>query len=189
MSLFRSAFVLAASAAVAVFVSGCSTTAPTFQPSIANVSTLKAAGSTPVAVGAFTVQAGLKTATSIQLRAADMTTDKGSYAQYLADALKSELDLAKRLDPKATIEITGVLLKNDIAAGGFSTNSGEVEARFIVRRDGQVKYEKTKRGTAEWEGSFAGATAIPKAAQQYPVLVQNMLAALYADADFVAAIR
>ena len=31
--------------------------------------------------------------------------------------------------------------------------------------------------------------ASPKAAQQYPVLVQNMLAALYADADFVAAIR
>jgi hypothetical protein len=64
-----------------------------------------------------------------------------------------------------------VLLKNVINAGGMSTNSGEIEAqlRRAPRRAG--RYEKTKRATSEWESSFAGAVAIPKAQQQYPVLV------------------
>ena len=43
------------------------------------------------------------------------------------------------------VEISGQLLKNDIAAGGISTNSGEVEARFVVKNDGVQRYDKVQR--------------------------------------------
>jgi predicted small lipoprotein YifL len=180
-----------ASAILALAVmTGCATKAPTYQPSIDNVNALKKAGNAPAAVGAFTVQANAKGGSSISLRAAEMTPPAGgTYAAYLAEALKTELELAQRLGPKASIEISGVLLKNNIDAGGISTNSGEIEAQFSVRRDGKLKFDKTKRATGQWESSFAGAVAIPKAQQQYPLLVQSLLGALYADPEFQAAIR
>lgn len=103
--------------------------------------------------------------------------------------MKTELDLARRLDPKATVEITGVLLKNDISAGGLARNSAEIEARFVVRRDGQVSFDKVMRGATDWESSFLGSIAIPRAQQQYPVLVQLLLQSLYRDAQFQSAIR
>lgn len=168
---------------------GCAVKANSYQPSIANVSVLNK-GSAKVAVGEFTVQAGAVGGATISLRGNSMTApDTADYAGYLAAALKTELDMAKRLDPKANIQVSGVLLKNDIAAGGISTNSGEVEARFVVKRDGKVTFDKTKRSADQWESSFAAAIAIPKAQQQYPVLVQKLLAALYADADFQSALR
>ncbi len=103
--------------------------------------------------------------------------------------MKAELDLARRLDPNALIEITGALLKNEISADGLARNSGEIEPRFVVRRDGQAKFDKVMRGATEWEGSFLGCIAIPRAQQQYPVLVQRLLQSLYSDAQFQSAIR
>jgi hypothetical protein len=168
---------------------GCATKAPPYQPSIDNVTVLKKSATTGASVGAFAVQAGAKGGASLSLRAAEMTPPAGTYADYLAGALKAELELAQRLNPKATIDISGLLVKNNIDAGGISTNSGEIEAQFIVRRDGAVRFDKVKRASSQWESSFAGAVAIPKAQQQYPLLVQSLLAALYADADFQAATR
>jgi hypothetical protein len=189
MRLQRILSLVVAVAALAL-TTGCATKAPPYQPSIDNVGALKKTGSKATSVGTFGTQPGAPGATSIQLRAAQMTPPNGgTYAQYIEEALKAELDLAKRLDPKANIVITGVLVKNIINAGGISKNDGEIEARFTVRRDGQVRFEKVKRSSAEWESSFVGNIAIPKAAQQYPVLVQSLLGALYADPDFQAAVR
>jgi len=186
----RRLFSVAVAAAALALMTGCATKAPPYQPSIDNVNTLKKTGASVAGVGTFGTQPGAPGATSIQVRASEMTPPAGgAYAQYIEEALKTELELSKRLDPKANVVITGVLLKNVINAGGMSTNNGEIEARFVVRRDGQVRYEKTKRATSEWESSFAGAVAIPKAVQQYPVLVQLLLGQLFADADFQAAIR
>jgi hypothetical protein len=189
VNLRRLSALAAASVALALST-GCALQAPVYQPSIDNVGLLKKAGAAPVAVGAFTVQAGGEGMTDLSLRTSTMTPPAGSnYADYLASALKQELDMARRLDPKVNIEISGVLLKNVVSAGGISRNDGEIEARFVVRRDGQIRFDKIKRGAAEWESSFAGAVAIPKAQQQYPVIVQSLLAALYTDAEFQAATR
>jgi hypothetical protein len=184
-------FVLLAAALVALAgTTGCAVKANNYQPSISNVGLLNKSGTAKVAAGDFTVQSGAVGGTTISLRTSSMTPpDTADYAAYLANALKSELDLAKRLDPKASIQVTGTLLKNDIAAGGISKNSGEIEARFVVRREGAVVFDKTKRATDEWESSFAAAIAIPKAQQQYPSLVQKLLEALYSDADFQGALR
>ena len=172
-----------------VFLVGCASPAPRYQPLLDNVEIIKRA-SGPVALGAFTVKPGAANATSIGIRASSMVSSVGAdYAAYLADALKQELELAGKLDPKSKVEISGVLLKNDITAAGMSTNSGEIEAAFVVKRDGVVKYQKSKRGELSWESSFAGAIAIPKAQQQYPLIVQELLAQLLADPEFTAALK
>ena len=170
-------------------LSGCAMTTPSYSPSIDNVEVIKRSAA-PVALGAFTVQSGLSSGASIGLRGNAMNSSVGGdYAAYLAEALRLELSLAGKLDPKSRIVITGLLLKNDIAAGGFSTNSGEIEARFTVTRDGQQRYAKAHRAEMSWESSFVGAVAIPKAVQQYPLMVQKLIGQLLADPEFSAALK
>ncbi|EHR72647.1 hypothetical protein BurJ1DRAFT_3844 [Burkholderiales bacterium JOSHI_001] len=173
---------------LATLLSGCALQAPRYQPSIDNVEAIKKAG-VKANVGAFTVAPGATGGSSISLRGNTMSAPTGDYAAYLADALKQELTLAGGLDLKASVEVGGVLVKNDIAAGGMSTNSGEIEARFVVRSGSQVRYDATQRVDLSWESSFVGAVAIPKAQQQYPVLVQKLIGKLLADPQFLAALR
>jgi hypothetical protein len=176
--------------AAALAMQGCAITSAPYQPSIDNVELMKKAGPRTMALGSFTVQAGAPGATAIGLRGASMNSSVGAdYAAYLADALKQELVLAGKLDPKSDLVIAGTLLKNDIAAGGISTNSGEIEARFVVRSGGAVRYDAVKRADASWESSFAGAIAVPKAQQQYPQLVAQLLNKLMSDPQFIAALR
>lgn len=180
---------LVAAAVTAVVLSGCAVQAGRYQPSLDNVETLKKSVP-PVVLGAFTVQPGATGAQSISLRGNSMNSPVGAdYAAYLADALKQELTMAGKLDAASKLEISGVLVKNDIAAGGISTNSGEIEARFIVKNNGQQRFDKVKRVESSWESSFVGAIAIPKAQQQYPLIVQKLVGALLADADFQAALK
>jgi hypothetical protein len=113
----------------------------------------------------------------------------GSYAHYLAEALKQELSLAGKLAPDAQVAVTGALQKNDINAAGFSTASGDIEARFIVMRGGEVRYDQVKSIHDEWDSHFMGSVAIPRAQARYPVMVQKLLSALYADPAFLRALK
>jgi hypothetical protein len=180
----------AALIALVALLEGCALQAPRYQPSLDNVETLKRSGAAAVVLGQFTVSAGMQGATSISLRGNPMSSPVGGdYAAYLADALRQELLLAGKLDPNSPTEISGTLMKNDIAAGGISTNSGEIEARFVVRRGGATRYDAVKRAGASWESSFVGGIAVPKAQQQYPLIVQQLLGGLLADPAFLAALR
>jgi len=188
-SLNLRGFSLAVAASAVALLSGCAIQAPTYTPSLDNSALVKNAPKS-VAVGAFTVTASTVGATSIGLRGSSLESPVGKdYAAYLAEALRKELVLAGKLDEKSKIEISGVLLKNDISAGGFATASGEIEARFIVKNDGQQRYDKVQRAYIGWESSFVGAIAIPKAQQQYTAMVQKLLSELFADAEFQKAIR
>lgn len=172
-----------------LLAAGCAMQAPRYQPAIDNVEIVKKAPAS-IAVGAFTVQADGPGVTSIGLRGSSMSSPVGAdYAAYLADALRQELKLAGKLDPNSKIVVTGLLLKNDIAAGGFSTNSGEIEAQFTVLNDGRERWRGTKRAELAWDSSFLGSIAIPKAQQEYPVLVQKLLAQLFEDAGFQSALK
>jgi hypothetical protein len=181
---------LACAAATTLSFQGCAIRAASYVPSLDNVETMKKSTMQPLALGSFSVNAGAEGATSIGVRGSSMTSPVGAdYAAYLAEAIRQELQLAGKLDAKSDIEISGVLLKNDIQAGGFSTNSGEIEARFVVKRGGAVRYEGAKRTSASWDSSFVGAVAIPKAQQQYPLLVQNLVGQLLADKAFSEAVK
>jgi hypothetical protein len=188
----RHARIFAAAFAV-LLASGCAMQAPRYQALIDNVEVIKQAPNS-VSLGGFSVQAGSPAAasggTTLSVRASPMNSPVGTdYAAYLADALSQELIVAKKLDPKSKIEISGKLVKNDISAGGFSTNSGEIEAQFVVKKDGVVRFDKAKSASLTWDSSFLGAVAIPKAQQQYPVIVQKLLSLLWGDADFQAALK
>lgn len=113
----------------------------------------------------------------------------GSFTSYLAEALKQELDDARLLNPTSPTEISAVLLRNSLNAAGISTGVAEIEAQFTVRNGGKIKYEKTKVARHTWDSSFAGAIAVPKAQQNYPVVVQKLLGLLFSDPEFISALR
>ncbi|MGC4397941.1 hypothetical protein [Hydrogenophaga sp. T2] len=169
---------------------GCALNAPAYSPDASGIERARNSGIRPAALGSFSVKPGATGGNSIGLRGSPMTSPVGNdYAAYLAEALRVELQLAGKLDPASPLEISGQLLSNDIAAGGFSTNSGHIEASFVVKRAGQTRYEAVKRAEATWDSSFVGAVAIPRAVQQYPVLVQQLIGKLWADPAFIAALQ
>ena len=176
--------------AVSVVVSGCSHMAPQYSPSIENVQRLKDADNNNAKVGEFTSSSDPGNYNPIMLRGSKMLSPyKNSYAAYVAEAIKQELALAKKLSPNSDTEITGTLLKNDVGSTDMSVGFAEIHARFVVKRSGQVRYDQVKTVRHEFPSSFAGAIAIPRAIQEYPFAVQNLLAKLYQDPAFIAALK
>lgn len=183
--------VLFAGIAVSAFLTGCAGVAPNYAPSIDNVETLKKTGNgAALKTGVIAVTAGAPGAESLQVRAASFSSPVGkNFGDYLAGALRQELELAKLYNPQSTTEISGTLITNNINAGGLSVNDGQIEARFVVTANGQVRFDKVKKIERKWESAFAGAVAIPLAANNYTQMVQSLIGELVRDPDFVKAIR
>lgn len=173
-----------------IFMVGCAGPAPNYTPSVDNVERLKKTASSEMRVGTFATKPGMQSADAISLRASSMVSPVGkNYGDYLAAALRSELELAKLHAPNSPVEVSGTLLQNNINAGGIQTNDGQLEAQFVVKKGEEVRYDKVKKITRQWEGAFAGAVAIPQAANNYPLMVQDLLGALFADPDFIASLK
>ena len=171
-------------------MSGCSLMAPNYTASIENVQRLKEGGNFAAKVGKFESVPDRGNANPISLRGSSLVSPyENSFAAYLAEAVKQELSLAGKLAPGTDVEVSGMLLKNDIDASGFSIATGIIQACFVVRKGDAVRYDQVKTLQNEWESSFAGAIAIPRAQQAYPGLVQRLLAALYADQAFLQALK
>lgn len=167
--------------------SGCSTVAPQYSASIENVQVLKDSGSPGAKAAAFSQDASVRD--SISLRASSMNSPYGTYGNYLSEAIKQELQMAGKLAPGANIEVSGVLLKNSINIASLSTGYGDIEARFVVKKGEIVRYDQVKTAHTEFESAFAGAIAIPRGRDEYPRLVQRLLAILYADKSFIEALK
>ena len=58
-----------------------------------------------------------------------------------------------------------------------------------VTRDGAIVYRGKKSTRFEWESTFLGEVAIPRAIANYQVGVQRLVAAYIADPEFVAALK
>lgn len=168
----------------------CTMVAPNYSASIPNIQKLKDAQDFKAAAGPFTAVGADAHDARISIRANSMVSPYGkSYAAYVREALRQELEFAGKLAPDATLEISGTLTKNDLDASGFSKGYGGIEARFIVKRAGVVRYDAIKSASNEWVSSFVGAVAIPNAQAAYPELVQKLLSTLYADPQFIAALQ
>lgn len=173
-----------------MLVTGCAGVVPRYTQSIDNVQKLKDNGAYSAKVGNFTSDNNPENVNPLRVRANTAASPyDGSFANYLSQALKDELTLADKYSAQSNVEITGTLLKNNVDIGGFSTGYGNIEARFVVKNNGQLRYDQVKSGHLEWESSFAGNIAIPKAGQQYAFVVQQLLANLYADPAFLAALK
>jgi hypothetical protein len=173
-----------------IFLVGCAGPAPNYAPSIDNVEKLKKADVSAAKVGVFDTKVGMQNADAIGLRAASLVSPVGkNYGDYLAAALRAELEMAKLHAPASPLEVSGRLLQNNINAGGIQTNDGVLEAQFVVKNGSELRYDKVKKITRQWDGAFAGAVAIPQAANNYPLMVQQLLAELFADPDFIRALK
>lgn len=174
----------------AAITSGCGTVAPQYSASMDNVQLLKEAGEISAKVSKFDFIQGPGNYNPISLRGGRMSSPyENSYSIYLTEAIKQELSLAGKLKPDADIEISGALLKNEINIAGFSIGTGDIQARFIVKKGSVVRYDQTKSVHHQWDSSFVGAVAIPRGQQQYPNLVQKLLASLYADRSFLDSLK
>lgn len=179
--------VLAGVIAIAI-LSGCAAVAPNYNPNPESAQKLQAARVQPAKVGDFTAEANAANS-SIGLRASTMVAAQGTYDKYLADALKNELELVKLYSPTSTTVIAGVLMKNEMNTGVAMIGDGLIEARFVVKRDGAIRFDKVKKATIQWDSNFVGAIAIPRAQREYPRLVQALVMELFSDPDFVAALK
>jgi hypothetical protein len=174
-------------AAVAV-LAGCAAKAPNYNPNPESAQRLQAARVQPATVGEFKADANVSD-TSIGLRASTMVPEQGTFSQYLADAIKNELDLVKLYSPSSTTVISGVLMKNEMNTGVAMTGEGQIEARFVVKREGSVRFDKLKKAAIQWDTNYFGAIAIPRAQKEYSRLVQALVTELFSDPDFVAALK
>ena len=175
--------------AATMFATGCSMVAPKYTASLASVQKIKDSDATTVKIGTFLSTPSTDNEVSISLRGSSLASPYGTYANYLAEALKEDFTLAGKLAADAQVEVTGTLQKNDINIPAAGNGRGDVEARFVVTRSGTAKYDQVKTLHDEWDSSFVGAIAIPRAQQQYPLLVQKLLALLYADPAFFDALK
>ncbi|TNC76415.1 hypothetical protein FHI69_15790 [Janthinobacterium lividum] len=172
----------------AIVLSACSTVAPPYTPSMDNIQTLKNSAASQAKVGVFAAQKNADA--PLSMRGSSLASPYAkSYSVYVAEALKQELSMANKLAPDADIEISGTLLQNEFDASGFSTGTAMLEARFIVKKAGEVRYDQIKTASHEWPSSFAGAIALPRAMQEYTVVVQKLLAQLYQDKAFNNSLR
>lgn len=170
-------------------ITGCTMMAPQYSSSMQNVQKLRDSGNYSVKVGEFTSINSSGNPVGISLRGSQLLSPyNNSYSNYLAEAIKQELSLSGKLSADTDMEISGVLLKNDINAA-IGTASGNIEAQFVLKKAGQKRYDQVKTVHHEWDSSFAAAIALPRAQLEYPNLVQKLLAALYADPAFLEALK
>lgn len=174
--------------ALGFILSGCSLVAPPYPPSLDNVQTLKNSGAAPTRVGTF-AETGPGVKHPISLRANSLVSPYGgTWSAYISEAVTRELTMAGKMSPNADVVISGTLLRNEIDPA-IVTASGDVSARFIVKKGETVRYDQVKSVHREWDSSFAAAVAIPKAVTEYGYTVQALLATLYADPAFLEALK
>ena len=176
---------LAIVALMAATVSGCaSAPAPMYQPSKDNIEEIKQIAQ-PVNISKFSLRSSDQAKEVISLRAARMVSPYGnSYGEYLENALKLDFSLAGKLSPESELRVTGSMTKNDLDASGLNIGTGVAEVAIQVQNGQRVMLEKKYTITHTWESSFMGMEAIPKAASQYPIVIEKLINLIVKDKEF-----
>lgn len=170
------------------FISACSMNAPLYSPSTDNSNLLQAVHGTSVAVDNFSGKN--REVDNLSMRGGSLVSPyEQSYSKYLTKALEEELKLAGIWDSNAKTRVSGELIDNQLDISGFSIGTASITARFTVTRNNSKVYEKEQTAKHEWESSFAGAVAIPAGQANYPVVIQKLFGKLFADKDFIQAIK
>ena len=181
---------MATLALTAVVLTGCASfVAPTYSPDYPSIDRLKTSQLGKIAVGEFQPRSPEAPVNKITLRGAPFVTTQGSFAQYLEEAIRSDLTELRVLDPKADTRIDATLLKNDMDVSGINTVVGFIDVIFSVIKSGETGHETIYSDKTQFESSFAAAVAVPKGQSEYPRLVRTLLQTIYADPAFIAAVK
>lgn len=176
--------------AIALITSGCTLMAPPYSPSPENVQLLRDGGKETVRVAGFGSQPGEQNENPVTIRGNTINSPyHGSYAGYLAEALRQELAIAGRWSQSADTAVTGTVLTNTVHAPPAGTGTVDIKVRFAVLRGSMKPYEQEKSVHHEFPSEFLGPIAIPRAIQEYQFAVHKLLASLYRDQAFVAALK
>lgn len=158
---------------------------------LATTAALRSAALAPATVGAFKLDPSRSASEdqSISLRGANNVSSPidGSFAQYLRESVRVELEAAGLYDAASQNVITGTLTQTE-ADAAIGTGKARLGARFVVTRGGQVRYDDQLTVEDSWESSFMGATAIPMAAAHYEGLYRQLAAKLLNDPKFRSAL-
>jgi len=183
-------FRLAAAGLAVAVLSGCAAlVAPPYSPDYEVLDRLKRMPLEKVAVAPVQPRETSAPVNRITLRGASLTSPKGTFAEYLEDALVQDLREVSAHDPSSGMRIEATVLKNSIDVAGFSQGAGEMEIDLSVKRNGVVLHQKKYHTATSFESSFAGAVAIPKGQLEYANLVRRLLSKVYADPDFINALK
>ncbi len=177
--------IIAALYALILMITGCTIMAPSYTPDYSSLDALKRRNVSKVAIGPVEPKDPNAKVNNITLRGSTLASPSGTYAQYLEDAIKSDLSDANLLDQNSLFSLSAFLINNDINIAGFGTGYGTIEARFSINRNGTALFDKIIAVGTEFESSFAGAVAIPKGQNEYPNLVRALLKKLYIDEEFI----
>jgi hypothetical protein len=158
------------------------------QPSIAAIKAAQTFDMVPLAVGPVVASpADAAFDRSIVIRGSTMTPPTGRFSTFLRETLITELRAAGRYDPASPLTVSAVLTRNS-ASEGFKQGTGVEVATFRVTRDGQTVFEGPIRAEVDWPSSFIGAVAIPNAFRSHSSLSNTLVAHLFADPAFQAAV-
>lgn len=173
-------------AAAALWLSGCTIPITPYSATYDNVQLLKASTNT-VAVSPFSSENSGVRNISVRGSSLDSPYD-ADLVNYIETALKLELEKAGILNMSSDRSITAVIEENDIDTGS-AVGSGVIAATFTITDKNNTLYRKRIGIDQQWESSFMGALAIPRAAESYPKMVQKLLNRLFSDGEFVAALN
>jgi hypothetical protein len=183
---------LGAGVALALQLTGCASIKMSQpKPALTTTAALRGASLAPATVGKFRLDpsrpAGEDQAISLRGGNSVASPVDGSFAQYLRESVRVELEAAGLYDAASQNVITGTLTQTE-ADAAIGTGRAKLGARFVVTRDGQVKYDNQLAVDDSWESSFVGATAIPLAAAHYEGLYRQLAARLLNDPAFRSAL-
>lgn len=161
---------------------------PAPQATLSNIEAIRAGGVGPMQVGEFIPGPGSPTAMDrkITIRAGSQAPPDGSYAKLLGETLAAELRGAGKLDPHSTLVVSGIVTKTHVDSA-MPDATAELEAHFILKRDGAAVFDKTLDVQSTWKSDFMGAVAIPDAFNHYNALFPEIVSKLLSDAEFKAA--
>lgn len=158
--------------------------APKYQPSKENIEKIKTLEKS-VDIGKFELKQSNVAKDVISIRAINMNSPYGtSFSDYLENALRLDFSLAEKLSEKSDLTMSGAILKNDLDGSGINVGTGIAEVEVKINKGGNSLMRKIYTQEHQWESSFMGAEAIPKAMQQYPILIEKLIYKIVSDPDF-----
>jgi hypothetical protein len=155
------------------------------RPSLDSVQLLQDSSVPALAVGAFVVAPTAEgDMDGVTFRFHERKPANGeSLASYLQASIVTELRAAGKYDSAASTVITGELVQSRLQEG-----SAALVARIRVVRSGQTVYDQLQRAQSSWDSAALGEVAIPDAFNHYTELYGKLIAQLFQDQAFKAAL-
>lgn len=181
----------AAAFVLSMQLTGCAqmTMAPP-KPTIENTVKLRGKALAPAAVGAITRDPRKPDAADrgLSIRGNGLASPvNGSFAEYLGETLKVELQSAGLYDPQSKTAISGSLLESDVDAS-VGAGKAVLAARIVVSRAGAARYDREVSVVSAWDSPFVGVVAVPLAAGEFERLYRALAGKLFDDPSFLRAL-